>query len=208
MNKTTTPSAQPLGARRIGYIRVSSVDQNTARQLDGVQVDAVFKDHASGKDTARPQLQAALAALVKGTGDTLVVHSMDRLARSLVDLLALVKQVTDKGCRVQFVKEGQTYGSSGNDPQAVLMLSILGACAQFEREMIRDRQAEGIAKAKERGVYTGRAPALTDAQAAALRAEDADNKGLGRAALARKFGISRQTLYTYVNKQSLSAQPA
>src|ERR1039458_6986099 len=99
------------GSKRIGYIRVSSVDQNTVRQLDGVELDKVFTDKASGKDTNRPQLKAALDYV--RDGDVLVVHSMDRLARSLADLLQLVEMLNKRGVVVEFVKEGLVF--TGDD---------------------------------------------------------------------------------------------
>ena len=134
--------------KRVGYIRVSSVEQNTDRQLEGQELDKVFTDRASGKDTKRPQLQAALDYLREG--DELVVHSMDRLARNLDDLRRIVLDLTKKGVHVRFVKENLTF--SGEDsPMSNLLLSLLGAVAEFERSMIRERQREGIALAKKKG---------------------------------------------------------
>ena len=184
-----------MTAQRIGYRRVSTTDQSTARQLDGVKLDRVFEDKASGATTKRPQLEAALAHL--RPGDTLVVHSMDRLARNLQDLLGIVTDLTGRGVVVEFVKEGQRF-SGRRDPMAELMLAMLGAVAQFERALIRERQREGIEQAKARGVYTGRKPSLTPERAKELRKRDRANKGKGRAGLAREFGISRQTLYGYL----------
>jgi DNA invertase Pin-like site-specific DNA recombinase len=135
-------------------------------------------------------------------GDTVVVHSMDRLARDLNDLLTLVRGLVERGVRVEFVKEALTF--TGEDsPIAHLMLSIMGAVAQFERAMIRERQREGIAKAKARGVYTGRKPALTPARAAELRARAA--AGEAKTVLAKEFGISRDTVYTYLHTPSDTA---
>jgi len=182
-----------MHGQRIGYIRVSTLDQNPDRQLEGAQVSKVFTDKASGKDTQRPQLDALLGYVREG--DTLVVHSMDRLARNLDDLRRLVQQLTGRGVRIEFVKEGLTF--TGEDsPMANLLLSVMGAFAEFERELIRERQREGIALAKQRGAYRGRKPALSIAQAAELRrrAEAREPK----AALAREFGISRATLYEYL----------
>lgn len=182
--------------QRVGYIRVSSVDQNTARQLDGLELDRTFEDKASGKDTERPQLQAALSYV--RDGDVLVVHSMDRLARNLLDLRKIVSDLTGRGVSVQFIKENQTF--TGDDaPMSVLLLSMLGAFAEFEREMIRERQREGIAIAKAKGVYAGRKNALSDAQATEMLAKDKANGGKDRAALAREYGISRETFYRYYN---------
>jgi DNA invertase Pin-like site-specific DNA recombinase len=179
----------------VGYVRVSTVEQSTERQLEGMTLDRTFTDKASGKDAKRPQLQAALAYVREG--DTLVVHSMDRLARNMLDLLQTVRDLNARGVAVQFVKERLTF--NGEDaPLAKLQLGILGAVAEFERALIRERQREGIAIAKVKGVYKGRKRALTDKQAAALREQDKANGGRGRAALAREAGISRSALYEYL----------
>ena len=175
----------------VGYVRVSSVGQNDARQLDGITLDKVFTDKASGKDTARPQLQAALDYLREG--DLLLVHSMDRLARSVDDLRRIVLDLTKKGVHVQFIKESLTF--TGEDsPMSNLLLSLLGAVAEFERSMIRERQREGIALAKKAGVYKGRKPSLTPIQVTEIRKRVA--AGEKKAGLAAEFRISRQTLYT------------
>jgi DNA invertase Pin-like site-specific DNA recombinase len=175
----------------VGYVRVSTIDQNTERQLDGLTLDRVFTDHASGKDTSRPELQACLEYV--RDGDTLVVHSMDRLARSLVDLRQTVDALTGRGVRVRFAKEGLTFARDDSDPCAVLMLSVMGAVAEFERAMILERQREGIAIAKRAGKYKGRKPALTDAQAAEVSARLAG--GESATDLAREFGVARATVY-------------
>lgn len=178
---------------RVGYIRVSSVDQNTVRQLDGINVERTFTDTAPGKDTARPQLEKLLAFV--RDGDTVIVHSMDRLARNLDDLRRLVRTLTSKGVRVEFDKEHLTF--TGEDsPMATLMLSVMGAFAEFERALILERQREGIAAARQRGAYTGRKPALTRERAQQLR--DRAAAGEPKATLAREFGISRETVYSYL----------
>jgi DNA invertase Pin-like site-specific DNA recombinase len=174
----------------VGYVRVSTVDQNTARQLDGVDVDCTFTDHASGKDTNRPQLRACLDYVREG--NELVVHSMDRLARSLVDLRRTVDDLTGRGVRVRFIKEGLTFGDT-NDPCAVLMLSVMGAVAEFERSLLLERQREGIAIAKEAGKYTGRKPSLAPDRAAEVVARLTN--GESASALAREYGVSRATVY-------------
>jgi len=182
-----------MNGQRIGYVRVSSLDQNPDRQLEQTPVDRTFTDMASGKDVARPQLDALLRFAREG--DTVVVHSMDRLARNLDDLRRLVQQLTARGIRVEFVKEGLTF--TGEDaPMATLLLSVMGAFAEFERALIRERQREGIALAKQRGVYRGRKKALNREQRAELRARVA--AGEGKAAVARAYGISRETLYQYL----------
>ncbi|RQZ40058.1 recombinase family protein [Burkholderia sp. Bp9099] len=186
-------------SKRIGYVRVSSVDQNTERQLDGIQVDKTFTDKASGKSTDRPQLAAALDYL--RDGDTLIVHSMDRLARNTEDLLRIVRELTAKQVSVEFVKERLTF-TGQDDPMSHLMMTMLGGFAQFERSLIRERQREGIAIAKAKGVYKGRAPSLNAAQIEALRTRAA--AGEKKAVLAREFGISRETLYQYLRASTSS----
>src|SRR3954468_13073269 len=184
-----------MAGQRIGYVRVSSLDQNEKRQLEGHVLDRVFTDKASGRDTARPELTELLR--FARDGDTVVVHSMDRLARNLDDLRALVQGLTRKGVRVEFVKESLVF--TGEDsPMANLMLSVMGAFAEFERSLIRERQREGIALAKQRGAYKGRKKTLTSERAAELvqRAGSGDQKTL----VAREFGISRETLYQYLRE--------
>jgi DNA invertase Pin-like site-specific DNA recombinase len=182
-----------LNSQRIGYIRVSSFDQNPERQLEHVEVGRVFTDKASGKDTKRPELDGLLAFVREG--DTVVVHSMDRLARNLDDLRRLVQKLTKRGVRIEFIKENLTF--TGEDsPMANLMLSVMGAFAEFERALIRERQREGIALAKQRGAYRGRKKSLTPEQVAELRQRS--SSGEKKTALARAFGISRETLYQYL----------
>ncbi len=192
-----------MQGHRIGYIRVSSLDQNPDRQLEHLQLDKVFTDRASGKDTSRPQLEAMLSFLREG--DTLLVHSMDRLARNLDDLRRLVQTLTGRGVRVEFVKEGLAF--TGDDsPMAHLMLSVMGAFAEFERALIRERQREGIALARKRGVYRGRKRSLSPGQVAELCRRVA--AGEQKAALARELaelGISRETLYQYLGRAGSSA---
>lgn len=179
--------------QRVGYIRVSSLGQNPDRQLDGVEVDTLFTDTVSGKSAERPQLSAMLEFV--RAGDIVIVHSMDRLARNLDDLRRLVRELTGRGVRVQFSTEQLTF-SGEHSPMATLLLSVLGAFAEFERALIRERQAEGIALAKARGAYRGRKRSLTPAQAETLRARVA--AGEPKAGLARELGVSRQTLYQYL----------
>lgn len=186
----TTTTTTTTNGQRVGYIRVSSVDQNTARQLDGIELDEVFTDHASGKDTNRPQLQACLKHLRKG--DELIVHSMDRLSRSTVDMLKTVEDLTGRGVRVRFVKEGLTFGDTSN-PCNDLMLTIMAAVAQFERSLMLERQREGIALAKTKGKYKGRKASLTDDQAATVARRL--TAGESAVALALEYGVSRATVY-------------
>lgn len=199
MARTTKQAAQektaPATGQRVGYVRVSSVDQNDARQLDGVAVDKVFTDKCSGGTTARPGLQACLGHLREG--DELFVHSMDRLARNVDDMRRIVRELTDRGVSVRFMKEQMTFSGDAG-PMNQLMLTMMAAFAEFERSIIRERQREGIEIAKTKGVYKGRKPSLNDAQATELQVAIA--AGESKTALASRFGISRQTLYDYMKK--------
>jgi DNA invertase Pin-like site-specific DNA recombinase len=182
-----------LKGQRIGYVRVSSFDQNPERQLEQAQVDRVFTDQASGKSTQRPQLEALLAYAREG--DVVVVHSMDRLARNLDDLRKIVKDLTKRGIQLEFIKEKLTF-TDEDSPMANLLLSVMGAFAEFERALIRERQREGIALAKKRGVYKGRKKSLLPQQVEQLRQRVL--VGEKKADLAREYGISRETLYKYL----------
>ena len=184
-----------MTSQRIGYIRVSSLDQNAERQLDGIHLDKVFTDKASGKDTNRPQLRAALNHI--RAGDVLVVHSMDRLARNVEDILRLVREMNNRGVSIEFIKENMSFTACSDDPRSTLMFTMLSAFAQFERSLIKERQREGIALAKAKGtVYKGRKPALNAERIAQLREQAA--AGANKTKLAKEFGISRETLYQYI----------
>ena len=180
----------------IGYVRVSSVGQNTDRQLEGISLDKIFTDKCSGKDTQRPALELLMQFVREG--DTVVVHSMDRLARNLDDLRKIVHQLTAKSILIRFVKEGLTF--SGEDgPMPKLILSVMGAFAEYERALIRERQLEGILLAKQRGAYRGRKKALSAEQIAILRTRV--SAGETKSQIARDLGISRETVYQYIALQ-------
>jgi DNA invertase Pin-like site-specific DNA recombinase len=184
-----------MTGQRIGYVRVSTLDQNPERQLEGVPVDRVFTDKASAKDVERPQLQEMLNFVREG--DTIVVHSMDRLARNLEDLRQIVQTQTRRGVRVEFVKEGLTF-SGEESPMAHLMLSVMGAFAEFERALLKKRQREGSALARKRGVYRGRKPTLSAEQIDQVKRRV--DSGEKKATIARDLGISRETLYQYLRQ--------
>lgn len=187
-----------MRGQRIGYIRVSIFDQNPERQLEHRKVDKVFTDKASFKDTKRPALEALLDFIREG--DTIVVHSMDRLARNLIDLRCLVQKITQRGIRIEFVKGNLTF--TGEDsPMANLLLSVMGAFAEFERSLIKERQMEGIALAKKRGAYKGRKAILSKKQVEEIKARVAN--GDKKSHIARDFGISRETLYQYLRREGL-----
>ncbi len=191
---TSTTGAQMSTGKAIGYVRVSSVDQNTTRQLDGIALDRIFEDKLSGSSQdQRAQLQACLAYL--RDGDVLHVHSIDRLARNLMDLQTLVSELTGRGVEVRFHTEGLTFNAnaSANDPMQMLLFQVMGAFAQFERSLIRERQREGIAAAKAAGKHLGRRAVMTEAHIADARARRA--AGESATDLAKAFGVSRATLY-------------
>jgi len=182
-----------MGGQNVGYVRVSTTDQNTARQLDGVTLDRIFEEKASAKDVRRPVLQDCLSFLREG--DCLHVHSIDRLARNLSDLEKLVGVLTKKGVVVRFHKEGLTF-TGQDDPMQRLLFQLLGAVSEFERALIKERQREGIAAAKKAGKHLGRPSTLTPDQLATLMARVA--AGEAKKALAGEFGISRATLYKVI----------
>lgn len=182
-----------MSGKRVGYIRVSSFEQNPERQLDGIRLDKQFIDKASGKDTERPQLQALLEYVRED--DTVIVHSMDRLARNLDDLRRLVNLLTAKKIKVEFIKEGLVF-TNEDSPMSKLLLSVMGAVAEFERALIKERQIEGIELAKKRGAYKGRKPTLSDEQLNEIKQRLA--MGHKKSVLSREFNISRETLYQYL----------
>ncbi len=187
---------------KVGYVRVSSFDQNPERQLEGLELDRKFIDKASGKSTKRPKLEDMMD-YVRG-GDVLIVHSMDRLARNLDDLRKIVFQLTEKHVSVQFLKENLTF--TGEDsPMSNLLLSMMGAFAEFERSLIRERQLEGIALAKKKGLYSGRKSILSEE-----KMEEIDqllDRGENKSEIARQVKISRETLYRYLrSKDSKNSQ--
>lgn len=182
-------------SQNIGYVRVSSEDQNPERQLEGVEVDKLYIEKVSGKDLKRPVLEELLKYIREG--DTLIVHSMDRLARDLMDLKKLVKDLTLGGITIRFLKEGLVF--TGEDtPMANLMLSMMGAFAEFERALIRERQREGIKIAKQKKLYKGRKPKLTEEQVLALY--EKFKVGAKKVNIAQEFNICRETLYKHFRK--------
>jgi len=170
---------------------VSSIGQNTARQLDGLTLDQVFTDKCTGGDTNRPALKAMLAHVRKG--DTVVVHEISRLARNTADLLALVEQLTNKGVAIEFKKEGLTFTGDKDNAMNKMLLTMLGAVSAFELAMINERRAEGQAKAREAGKHMGRHAKLTPEQVVKLRQRV--EAGESKVEIAKDLGISRATLY-------------
>jgi len=174
----------------IGYIRISLSDQNIARQLDGLELEETFIDKASGKTKDRPALKECLRYVRKG--DTLHIHSMDRLAKNLLDLQTIVQDLTNRDIQVKFYKENLCF-SGKDEPFSVLMLQIMGAVAQFERQLIREKQFEGIKLAKKRGQKWGPPPKVTIKKLLEIRR--LIEEGISKKDIAKKFNISRTTLY-------------
>ena len=196
----TTKQQSSSNGQKIGYVRVSSVDQNDARQLDGLVLDKIFTDKASGKDVHRPQLQALLSHVREG--DHVYVHSMDRLSRSLKDLQEVVELLTARGVAVEFCKENLKFERPGNNSgghtaaYSKLLLQMLGAVGEFERALIRERQREGIAIAKTKGVYKGRKSGLNAEMKLKLREMIAS--GISKTEIAKNLAISRASVYQYI----------
>lgn len=189
----------------VGYVRVSSSDQNTDRQLDGVALDRVFTDKMTGSTKDRPQLKAMLDYV--RYGDTVVVHSLDRLARSLEDLISIINQLNKKGVSFKSIKDNLTFDGVNNSPMDKFFLHILGAVSELERALIRERQKEGIAKAKQRGVYKGRKPSLTPEKQAIIEERLAEKekdlqsyKSISYQSIADEIGVSLATLNRYLAK--------
>jgi len=180
----------------IGYKRVSSVDQNEARQLESSELDKVFIDKASGKDNDRPQLQAMLDYV--RDGDVVLVHSLDRIGRNLVHIKELIEEITSKGVELRFIKENLFFHPQENrNAMSELMLNILASFAQFEREMIKERQREGIAIAKSKGVYKGRKKSLNNEQIKKIK--ELISIGKSKVSIAKIFNISTRSIYRYTN---------
>lgn len=179
----------------IGYIRVSTVEQNTARQLDGLALDKVYTDKCSGKDTNRPELKVMLEHLREG--DTVHVHDISRMARNVGNLLDLVESLRNRGVTLKFHKENMTFTPDKNDPMQELMLTMLGGIYQFERSMILERQREGIAIAKAEGKYKGR-PKSIDRERVKQMLDD----GISIRKIATQLNISPSTVQAVKKEMS------
>lgn len=176
----------------VAYIRVSSNSQNTDRQLDSIVLDKIFTETKSGKSANdRVELQNCLDYVREG--DTLHVHSIDRLARNLADLQSIIEYANGKGVTVQFHKEGLTFLADSTNPMNKLMMQMIGAFAEFERNLIRERQREGIDKALAKGTKFGAKEKLTKSQIAELKTRHSNGEKISK--LAAEYGITRQTVY-------------
>jgi DNA invertase Pin-like site-specific DNA recombinase len=185
----------------VGYIRVSSTGQNTDRQMQGLNsldLDKVFTDKVSGASMDRPELKACLEYLREN--DTLYIYSMDRLARNLMDLQGIVNDLTGRGVRIKFIKEQLTFEQNGSNPMNTLLLQVMGAFAEFERNLIKERQMEGIQSAQAKGVKFGRKAKLTAEQKEEIKGRLLSDPFLNKSDLMTEYGISRATFYRLVKE--------
>jgi DNA invertase Pin-like site-specific DNA recombinase len=187
-----------MTGKRIGYIRVSTTDQNPGRQLDGIPLDKKFIEYYTGKSgSVRPQLELLKDYIRED--DTLFVHSVDRLARSSRDLLNLINFFLSKKVIVVFVGQNLTFNGNDDTPMAKFQLAIMGAFSELEREISLERQREGIARAKLAGKYKGGQPKLDADKKEELR-HKIQNTRKTKAAIAKELKISRPTLYKYLKE--------
>ena len=183
---------------RVGYIRVSTIEQNEERQvvdlMENAKVEKVFMDKLSGKDTNRPQFKAMLDFVREG--DTVVVSEYSRLARSTVDLLQILQQLEKKGVTV--VSRKENFDTS--TPQGKLMLTMFAGIAEFERTLMLQRQKEGIAIARAEGKYKGRAEKQRPENWKELY-NAYMQRGMTATALAKACGVSRPVLYKWIHAE-------
>lgn len=180
---------------KVAYVRVSTVEQNEARQIEGLQkhgIDRWYTEKVSGKNTHRPELQRMLSELQ--TGDTVYVHDFSRLSRSTKDLLDLVDNLVDRGITLVSNKEGFDTST----PSGRLMLTMIGAINEFERANLLERQAEGIAIAKENGVYGKPVDAVLLDKLRPMIA----SKAITKKEAALRLGVSRPTLDKLLKKSA------
>lgn len=174
------------------YRRVSTTEQNLDRQLAGVEADVVLEEKLSARAVDRPKLNSMLELL--SNGDEVHVHELSRLARSVKDLTAIIETIASKGATISFHKEKLIFGAdSASNPFQSLMLNLLGSISQFERELLLERQREGISIAKQKGVYKGRQSRFTEAEFTQMR--DDFKSTNNKSKLARRWGISKSYLY-------------
>ncbi|MGX5913451.1 recombinase family protein [Aliidiomarina sp. Khilg15.8] len=178
---------------RIAYKRVSSVGQNSERQLDGMTFDREFSDECSGSTTDRPELQRLLSHV--RDGDAVYVHSIDRMARDLKNLLELIDFFKAKGVDIHFVKEAMSFTPDESNPMQDMMLQVMGAVSQFERALILERQREGIAQAKARGAYRGSKKTVDRAKVLEML-----QSGVKKTEIARRLGIGRASIYRVIRE--------
>ncbi len=176
---------------KIGYIRVSTEEQNEARQVEMLksECDKIYIEKASGKDRNRPKLEEMLN--YARDGDYIVVESYSRLARNVLDLLNIVEEMEKKN--IKFISKKENIDTS--TATGKLMLNIFASLSQFEREQLKERQKEGIALAKANGKYTGRKSLVLDEEKFKNYVDDVDNNKIKIIELCEKLEISRSVFY-------------
>lgn len=182
--------------KRIGYIRVSTTDQNPERQLEGIPLDKRFVDYASGSTMNRPQLEMLIEYARED--DLIIVHSMDRLARNVKDLRQIIDLFISKGVKIQFLKESLIFSDDKN-AMSNLLLMVIGSIAEFEHSLIKERQAEGIKLAMRAGKYRGRKRKMTEEKITTLNQELLIPRN-SITEIAKKLQVSRYTIYRYLNQ--------
>ncbi len=175
---------------RIGYVRVSTVDQNSDRQLEGIDLDKKFTEHASGKNIQRKELEAMMNFVREG--DIVLVHSIDRIARNLRNLKDIIFNLQEKGVSIQFLKENLTFKCDKEDPISNLLLNMMGAYAEFELSVLRERQREGIEIARAQNKYK-REYKLSPEQQQEIATQISQHIPVAK--LAIQYGVSRPTIY-------------
>lgn len=183
-----------MTGKRVGYVRVSTIEQNPDRQLEGIQLDKKFIDYATGKNTNRPNLDLMLDYVRED--DVVIVHSMDRLARNVKDLRKIIDDLVARKVNIQFLKENLTF-SGEQSPIANLLLMVIGSIAEFELENIKERQMEGIQIARKLGKFKGRKRVL-NAEKSELIKDLMKNTRKTKTQIAKEAGISRAVLYRYL----------
>jgi DNA invertase Pin-like site-specific DNA recombinase len=190
-----------MAGKRIGYVRVSTADQNPDRQLQDIILDKKFVDYASGQSMNRPQLDLLLDYVRED--DLIIVHSMDRMARNVKDLIHIIDGLVERNISVQFLKESLIF-TAEKSPISNLLLAVMGAIAEFEHSLIKERQMEGIALAKKEGKYRGRKNCLSAEKVEMLKMM-METTRTTKTQMAKELGICRWTLYKYMKLQNQSA---
>lgn len=190
-----------IKGKAIAYKRVSTPEQNPARQLEGIEFDKEFVEYASGRSVHRPVLNQLIEYVRED--DMVYVHSMDRLARNSKDLRDVIDKLISKGASVHFRKESLTF-KNDNSSISMLMLGIMGAIAEFEGAMIHERLMEGISAAKKRGVYKKRKRKMNDEKIEQMKKLLQTRKPKTKIAL--ELGITTMTLYKYIKECKLNIE--
>ncbi len=176
---------------KIGYVRVSTIDQNPDRQLEGIELDKKFIDYASAKNGAKkPEFEKMMSFIREG--DHVIVHSIDRIARSLMNLLEIIKELNSKNISIEFKKENMVFSYDKVDARANLLLNMMGAFAEFEYALISERRREGIEIARSQNKYK-REYKLTPEQQKEISIQISQHVPVAK--LAIQYGVSRPTIY-------------